>query len=55
MQVTDGISKVTLDGDESKTESTYTIGQEFHIPANSGFNITVESGVMQYICSFIDA
>lgn len=57
MHVTDGECKVVLDSTSNEitqVSNTYIAGQEFNVPANSGFHITVESGVAQYICSFID-
>ena len=54
MQIIDGSCKVILDGNESKLESIYKTGEEFQVPANSGFHITVEVGITQYICSFIE-
>ena len=52
MDIVAGSCKVTLDGE--KSESEYTAGNTFHVPANSGFTITVESGICEYICSFIE-
>ena len=51
MQVTDGSSEVTLDG-QSETK-TYGAGTEFSVPANSGFTIKVTEGICQYVCSFL--
>jgi purine/pyrimidine-nucleoside phosphorylase len=52
MDITDGECTVTLDGtDES---STYNADQHFDVPANSGFSIKVNTGICQYICSYID-
>lgn len=60
MQVIDGECKVVLDSTASTPKEmkeaavVYNAGQEFRVPANSGFHITVETGVAQYICSFVD-
>jgi uncharacterized protein YaiE (UPF0345 family) len=43
---------VKLDGSDATTR--YTGGQSFDVPANSGFDITVSSGICEYICSFLD-
>jgi len=52
MEIVDGTCTVTLDG--SSTAQTYSAGQEFHVPAKSGFDIEVADGLCQYICSFLD-
>ena len=52
MDITDGTCSVTPDGSEEST--TYTAGQHFNVPANSGFTIKVDSGTCQYVCSYID-
>ena len=52
MEIVAGDCVVKLDGSETKT--TYTGGQFFDVPANSGFDISVSSGICEYICSFID-
>ncbi len=51
MEITDGSCVVVQDG--SKEEKTYGAGTKFDVPAKSGFTITVQSGICQYICSFI--
>ena len=51
MEITDGFCRVTLDG--SNEETSYSAGQHFDVPANSGFTIAVDSGVCQYVCSFL--
>ncbi len=52
MDITDGTCIVILDGSEEST--TYSAGQHFDVPANSGFSINVGSGPCQYVCSYID-
>jgi len=44
---------VKLDGGEST--AAYEAGSHFDVPAKSGFDITVTSGICEYICSFIEA
>jgi len=52
MQITDGTCAVTLDdSDEAKS---YQSGEQFQVPANSGFTIEVPTGICQYVCSFLD-
>ena len=52
MEIVAGECVVKLDGSEAKTG--YSAGQFFDVPASSGFDITVASGICEYICSFID-
>jgi uncharacterized protein YaiE (UPF0345 family) len=33
--------------------AVYTAGSSFQVPAKSAFEITLESGLCEYICSFI--
>ena len=51
MEITDGSCTVKLDG--SAETKTYGAGTHFDVPAKSGFSIAVNSGVAQYICSFL--
>lgn len=51
MQITDGSCSVVLDG--TQEASGYSAGQEFSVPAKSGFTITVKDGLCQYVCSFL--
>ena len=51
MQISDGSCQVTLD--DATTTETYTSGQHFDVPANSGFTIQVSGGICQYICSYL--
>ena len=48
---TDGVCVVKLDG--STESKTYGAGTHFDVPAKSGFSIAVDSGVAQYVCSFL--
>jgi uncharacterized protein YaiE (UPF0345 family) len=51
MEVTSGDCTVVLDG---QTEAqSYAADTAFEVAANSGFTITVESGICQYVCSFL--
>ena len=52
MEIVAGDCSVKLDGGEAQT--SYTGGQFFDVPANSGFDISVGSGICEYICSFLD-
>ncbi len=51
MEITDGRCVVTLDGGGAATN--YAAGEHFDVSANSGFTIVVESGICQYVCSYI--
>ena len=51
MEITDGSCEVSLDG--SGTTRFVPTDESFEVPANSGFTITVNSGICQYICSFL--
>lgn len=50
MQIVAGSCRARLDG-EGEWKS-HAEGDDFRIPANSGFDIAVESGTVEYICSF---
>ncbi|MBL9177315.1 MAG: pyrimidine/purine nucleoside phosphorylase [Verrucomicrobiaceae bacterium] len=52
MEIVAGECVVKLDGGDAKT--THQGGLFFDVPANSGFDITVSSGICEYICSFLD-
>ena len=39
--------------DEQTVTTNYSAGQAFDVPAKSGFDIEVKSGICEYICSFI--
>ena len=51
MEITGGSCIVTLDG--GSDNETYDGGSSFDVPAKSGFTITVEEGICEYVCSFI--
>ena len=52
MEIVDGACQVTIDG--SSEVSFYAAGSQFEVPGKSGFLIEVESGLCQYICSFLN-
>ena len=52
MEIVAGGCSVKLDGQTAVTD--YATGQVFNVPAKSGFDIEVKSGICEYICSFID-
>lgn len=51
MEIVAGHCVIRLDG----TEETRTVdaGSYFDVPAKSGFDIEVSSGICEYICSFL--
>ena len=51
MQITAGECAVRLDG-KAATEG-YAAGQQFEVPAKSGFDIEVKSGLCEYVCTFL--
>jgi len=50
MQIVAGSCRARLDG-EAEWKS-YGEGADFRVAASSGFDIAVESGIVEYICSF---
>lgn len=50
MAITDGVCRVKLAGSENWTG--YSSGQSFDIGGDSSFDIAVDEGLCQYICSF---
>jgi hypothetical protein len=52
MEIVDGTCRVTIDG--STEASVHATGSQFEVPGKAGFRIEVESGLCQYICSFLD-
>ncbi len=51
MEIIDGTCRVMIDG---TTEArAYSAGTQFSVPGKSGFRIDVESGLCQYVCSFL--
>lgn len=51
MEIIAGECSVKLDG--STETKTYAAGTQFEVPAKSGFDIEVGSGICEYICSFL--
>lgn len=51
MEIVAGACQVTLDG--SKETKAYAAGSSFDVPGKSGFTIAVDSGLCEYICSFL--
>jgi purine/pyrimidine-nucleoside phosphorylase len=51
MEIVAGVCFVTLDGQNAVKE--YPAGTYFDVPGKSGFTIEVQSGICEYICSFL--
>ena len=51
MEIVAGECHVKLDGLSSW--KTYSANQVFEVPAKSGFDIQVKTGLCEYICSFL--
>ena len=51
MEISDGSCEVTVD-DSGSTRFVPT-DESFEVPANSGFTITVNAGICQYVCSYL--
>jgi uncharacterized protein YaiE (UPF0345 family) len=51
MEIVDGSCTVTLDGQKNTTACAAS--QAFEVPAKSGFDIVVASGICQYVCSYL--
>ena len=51
MEIVAGNCRVKLDGQTQWQE--YAAGQVFEIPATSGFDIEVRTGICEYVCSFL--
>ena len=50
MDITAGECRVRLDG--TSEWKSYAAGTSFRVPAKSGFDIAVQSGIAEYVCSF---
>jgi len=50
MEITAGSVRAKVDGEDEW--GVYGPGQAFHVPANTSFEMVVEGGVAQYICTF---
>lgn len=51
MEIVAGSCSVKIDGTAAVT--AYAAGSHFDVPAKSGFDIEVTTGIAEYICSFI--
>jgi len=51
MEIVAGSCSVKLDG--SPVVTSYAAGSTFDVPGQSGFDIEVDLGIAEYICSFI--
>lgn len=51
MEIVAGSCKVRLK--DTTDWKVYGAGEAFKVPGNSAFDITVESGICEYICSFV--
>lgn len=50
MDILAGRCRVRLKGESAWKE--YVAGEAFHVPSQSAFDIAVESGIAEYLCSF---
>jgi len=50
MQISAGECRVRVKGEAEF--KAYGAGSAFRVPANSGFDITVDAGIAEYVCSF---
>ncbi len=50
MEIIAGTCQVRLKGETAW--KTYAAGAAFHVPGNSAFDIQVDAGIAEYICSF---
>jgi len=51
MEIISGECKVKVKGETAWKE--YAAGTIFCVPANSAFDITVEKGIAEYVCSYL--
>jgi len=51
MEIVAGQCGVKLDGQSAV--NTYAAGQSFEVAAKAGFEIEIESGICEYICSYL--
>jgi uncharacterized protein YaiE (UPF0345 family) len=50
MQISAGSCRVRIKGDPDF--KPYDAGSAFRVPGNSGFDIAVDAGIAEYVCSF---
>ena len=51
MEITTGTCAVKVD--RTSEVKRYTAGQQFEVAAASGFDIAVQSGICEYVCTFL--
>lgn len=51
MEIVAGECRVKIDGHAAV--NTFVVGTVFEVPAKSGFDIEVQSGLCEYICTFL--
>ena len=51
MEITAGECDVKVDGKQGVKR--YAAGQQFEVPAKSGFDIEVKAGLCEYVCTFL--
>jgi purine/pyrimidine-nucleoside phosphorylase len=51
MEIIAGAWRVKLDGSQELV--AHTAPRSFDVPAKSGFTVTVDSGIAEYVCSFL--
>jgi uncharacterized protein YaiE (UPF0345 family) len=51
MEIVAGECRVQIDGQPAA--NTFAAGSVFEVPAKSGFDIEVQSGLCEYICTFL--
>jgi uncharacterized protein YaiE (UPF0345 family) len=51
IEIVAGACAVKLDGQTAV--NSYAAGRLFEVPAKSGFDIEIQSGICEYICSFL--
>jgi hypothetical protein len=52
MEIVAGACAVKVDGRSETLD--YATGATFEIPAKSGFDISVRSGICEYVCTFLE-
>jgi purine/pyrimidine-nucleoside phosphorylase len=52
MELVAGACRYRLKGSETWAEAT--AGEHFDVPGDSAFDVAVDGGICEYICSFID-
>jgi purine/pyrimidine-nucleoside phosphorylase len=50
MEIRAGACRVRIKGEEEF--KAYSAGTAFRVPGNSGFDIAVDAGIAEYVCSF---